>query len=537
MRSFILICLSLGLSLTLSAQAPGVTLSESFKAPEEYLPSDNILTLGDGFALYSLKYKKQPLKSKKKISQLETIKLLLHDQELKQTAVHDLSWNGTRDFRSLTSIEDNLLWVYETQKEKGAPISIKTQIVKPDGSLGKETKILTYSADDKIDYTIYRSRSFDKSKYIYVLTEASDNRAFSKKDDVNTSVTFFIVDNNGETITLEKKKLRVPRDRFEMLTIAVDNQGTAYMVGREFAKGSKKQKKNGSDALLKIYTLEAGSSDIVAKTLRTNAMYIRSATLVAGVDVTPSLFGTYAEEYGKGLNGFFFAKNPQDGKPLKPRPFTSTELDKLGKRVTRGKGAKRLIEPSFEFHGALVSRDGSASVLLESYVYSPSRVVTAGNGTTTNSPPRHSFGEGIIINLSPEGSIEDFTVVPKYQSMTYYISPWARMDLLGFNGKPAVIYNDNPKNLTRDLEKHPKALKWKNGVATIGYADENGNLVRRPLFSRKEADKMLIVPESATELKNGDVVFLSYRLSMFDRDQYMIGRLKRGTSVKARSRN
>jgi len=230
MRFLFLSFLIIGTSLFSSAQAPGVTLSESFDSPAEYLPSDNILTLGDGFALYSLKYKKNPLKSKKKISELETIKLILHNQDLKQTVVHDLSWNGVRQFRSLTSIEDNLLWVYETQKEKGDPISIKAQIVKPDGSLGKETKILTYDPEKKSGYIVHRSRSFDKSKYIYVLTEESRNRVFSKTDDANTSVTFFILDKNGETITLEKKNLRVSKDRFEMLTIAIDNQGTGYMV-------------------------------------------------------------------------------------------------------------------------------------------------------------------------------------------------------------------------------------------------------------------------------------------------------------------
>ncbi len=532
MRFFFLLYFAIGTSLSIIAQAPGVTLSESFDSPSAYLPSDNILTLEDGFALYSLKYGKISALKSKKIAELETIKLILHGQDLKQTDVFDLSWDGNRNFRSLTSIEDNLLWVYETQKSNKEPITIKAQIVQPDGNLGKETKILTYDPEKKTSYVIHRSRSFDKSKHIYVLTEESRNRVFSKKDDVNTSVTFFILDKNGETITLQKKTLRVPKDRFEMLTIAVDNEGTGYMVGREFAKGTKKQKRNGSDALLKIYTLEAGSSEIVSKTLRTNAMYIRSATLVAGEDVAPSLFGTYAEDYGKGLKGLFFAQNPQDGKPLKPRPFTSSQLDKMGKRITKGKGDKRLIEPSFEFHGALVSRAGSASVLLESYTYTPPSTVASGNGATRSTPPKHSFAEGVIVNLTPEGSVEDFVVVPKYQSMSYSISPWARMSILGFNGRPAVIYNDNPKNIGRDLEKRTKPLKWKNGTAMLGYANTNGELVRQPLFSRKEADKMLIVPESATELKNGDVVFLSYRHSMFDRDQYMIGRLAHGTTIK-----
>lgn len=319
-----------------------------------------------------------------------------------------------------------------------------------------------------------------------------------------------------------------------MLTIAVDDNGTGYMVGKEYAKANKREKKNGSDNNLNIYTLNAESSEITSKHLLTDGLYVRSATLVAGKGVAPNLFGTYAEERGEGLKGTFFAKNPQEKTQIKPVPFTTRELDKLGKRITEGKGIKRLVEESFDFKNALISPDGSASILLESYTYIPARNSAGPNGTTRYYPPLHRFAEGMIMELSAEGSIEDFVVVPKFQSMTNDISPWARMSLLGFQGRPAVIYNDNPKNIGRDLDKRTKPLKWKNGTAMISYQDEKGELVRRPLFARKEADKMLIAPESATELKNGDVVFLSYRLSMFNRDQYMIGRLKNGTSIKAR---
>jgi len=530
-----LLCL-LGISSFIFGQAPGVTLSDSYETPEAYLPSEKILTLGDGFALYSTEYESGGiLQSRKKISALETVKLFIHDQDLKQTAIHDLSWSGNRRFRRLSSIKDNLLWIYETQKDKGDPIKIEAQIVKPDASLGQKTKILTYDPNNKIEYEIFSSRSFDKSKYIYVLLESSENRMFSKKDDENANVTFFILDSSGKTISLETKRLHVPKNRFKMLSIAVDDSGTGYMVGKEYARVNRSEIKNGSDDKLKIYTLDSKGSEISSTQLRTNAMYVRSATLVAGKGIAPNLFGTYAEERGKGVKGMFYAQNPQEeGATLSPKPFTSKELDKMGKRITEGKGDKRLIEQSFVFQGALISQDGSASILLESYEYTPGRTSAGPNGTIRNFPPIHRFAEGMIMELSAQGNIEDFVVVPKYQSMTYVISPWARMSLLGFNGFPAVIYNDNPKNLGRDLEKRTKPLKWKNGTAMIGYQDESGDLVRQPLFSRKEADKMVIVPESATELKNGDVVFLSYRMSMFDRDQYMIGRLKKGTTIKAR---
>lgn len=191
MRTLFLLCL-LGLTSISFAQAPGVVLSESYETLDSYLPSDRILTLGDGFALYSNGYESTSLlQSRKKISSLENFKLFIHDQNLKQTAVHDISWSGNRRFRRLSTLDDNLLWIYETQKGKGDPIQIEAQIIKPNSSLGNKIKILTYDANNKTDYEIFSSRSFDKIKYIYVLFESSEVSYFSKKDDENTNVTFF----------------------------------------------------------------------------------------------------------------------------------------------------------------------------------------------------------------------------------------------------------------------------------------------------------------------------------------------------------
>ena len=131
-----------------------------------------------------------------------------------------------------------------------------------------------------------------------------------------------------------------------------------------------------------------------------------------------------------------------------------------------------------------------------------------------------------MLTFDQTGELSEATVVPKYQSTENPDAPFYSLNLVEYQGRPASIYNDNPKNFTRDLSKRSKSLALSRALAIIAYSDRAGNLQRDPIFARMDADKLVLVPSSATRLANDDVVFMALRYKAFGKNQFRFGRLR-----------
>ena len=530
----LLLCFSLFFLFNLlSAQAPGVSLSEPYKFDKTLSLSTNILAVDDKYVVTLFDYSNAEtlvgtmLRKRSKMERgPKRMLLMTHDADLSGRQEQVIELDGERTGNSLSSLEENLLWIYRTQRDKDAPVVVKAEILSPAGKrIGEPVKLLSYKPDEAGSVYRLSARSLDRSKFVHVFTEESTNRLLSKNDDSKASITFAVFDNDGRLLSSNEKRLSVARDRLDMLSVGVNNDGDAYVVARIYSSGKKKESKKGSDATLQVYSLAAGSEEVVTTRHRTSGMYIANASLVPDSDGSVRLFGMYSEERDKELTGYYYLSDPSTSATIKPRAFTKTELEAMGPRVTRTKKGKLIIEGNFEYRDAVRRPDGSLVILLEDYRYTPGSY-NANTGRT--SPPRYSFFEGLQLDLSAGGELQNHVVFPKAQTSTGGISPYMRMTLVGYDGRPAVVYNDNALNIGRDLEKRTKPLRAQNAVGMIAYANDKNELVRQPLFARSETDKMLINPQSSTQLANGDVVFFTYRFKFFGKESYRLGRLAAG---------
>ena len=522
---------------TARAQAPGVSLSEPFKYGDGLVLRSKILPLGERYFVTLVENRAQvdiagvsliraAVRNKNKLARGPgRIVFREHGADLSERGGFELTPDGTRTGNGFYSLEDNLLWVYTTQRSPDAEAVVHAEVLSPAGETVATHRLLGYRPKDV--GTLFRTFAVspDRSHFALAFSEESANRAFSKTDDAKAELTVVVLDASGALVKQATKRLSVSRDRLDVLGVGVDDAGTAYVAARTFANGKKKQAKDGSDASMNVYHLGAGAEAIERNRLRTKGKYLRSASLVPAADGSLRLFGTYAERRDKEISGFYYLSDPAAEADVRPRAFTTRQLEDMGERVTRKRRGEIVIEGNFEYRDALRRSDGTLTVLLEDYRYVPGM---DNPNTGRQSPPRHIFNEGLLFDLSPDGELSDILVVPKVQVSAGGILPFMRMSLAGYDGRPAVLYNDNAKNIGRDLDKRTKPLRAKDAAGMLAYADDDGELVRQPLFSRRETDKMLVHPDSGVPLEGGDVVFFAFRNKFFGKDSYRLGRLEAG---------
>lgn len=504
------------------AQSPDITISETVELPEGYFLGDKLFQLNDGFANLSTKGSTFGLvPGGKKLNTTEGLTLLTFDESLTKTGDYKLKWRGNRRSHAFMSLKNSLLWIYETQKERAEPRSFLVQSISPTGILGEKTTIFSHDAKKQKEYTIEKTSSFNQNKHLLVFHESRFPYIKSKHKTETTDIAFAVLDSSAAIISKATLSIPFPRNQFMLLNTGVDDNGVAYMIGREFPNGRSAWVKKYQTSILKIYSLLPGSKDFKIKTLESNEAYLSCPTLISREGHPPSLFGAFSDTPGPGIKGFFYLQNIINP-PTELIEFSKSELDKMSNILND----EQTVTIPFIFHNYISKPDGRTSILLESYVYAinTGSLRREPDGTSV---PMHRFKDGLIVDISSTGKVEDLVVIPKLQTTTGIMySSKDRMNLINYTGTNAVVYNEFPKNYKASKLQ---TRTWENKskfISTIGYKDQNGQVVRQQLTPELKELPSYVLPESSIVLKDGSTVFiLEQRPSKHDRT-YRFGKVK-----------
>ena len=531
------------MSMTVSAQltrsaptnereAPGVKLSEIATFRNNEIVPYTILPYGDDFFLHT--YVEQfggqgLLGGGQMLDDLWSLRLYRYDQNLKQSGAIQIAWpDEQRDHLSLSSLGDRLLWTFATHTSKKGIYQIEAEVLDDKGKLVNNYPLLKI---DQREFPYLKSLeefSADRQYYTRVYAEESVQRFLSKRDEERATLTIAVFDNYGEVVSLKRQRLRCDRDQLEVQSVAVDNDGRAYVLAKVYANSQRRETGGGSDSKVYLYTLDPGAEALERVEMKLGGQYIEGISMVPGREGNPAIVGVYTERRGGRIVGYFSTDNPRKGEILKPVPFSQKLLQSLGTRITAKRRGQLVMEGDFEFRDAIRLTNGKLTILLESFDVRSNNMGGVGVGPVGNvgSQFTYIFGEGVMLTFDQTGELSEATVVPKYQSTENPDAPFYSLNLVEYQGRPASIYNDNPKNFTRDLSKRSKSLALSRALAIIAYSDRAGNLQRDPIFARMDADKLVLVPSSATRLANDDVVFMALRYKAFGKNQFRFGRLR-----------
>ena len=424
------------------------------------------------------------------------------------------------------SIGERFVWTFATASGGINPIiSVEAEVLDVDGKLVSNHRLLQLDQRDYTTLTTFDDYTPSRSHYVRVYADESENRIFSKRDDERATINIFVVDDAGNVVSSRRQRLNANRDQLQIQTASVDRDGRAYVLAKVFANKRGRELRGQSDAKLMLYTLDAGAEDVVTTELTLDGQYIEGVGMVSRDDGSPTIVGLYSDRIGRRVRGYFASAGIGGDTKLRPKEFNQRMLEKMGRRITSRVGGELALENGFEFRDALSLSNGRLSLLLEYYTE-----IRNNNFNNFNNPgfggrmeTTFVYGEGLVLNFAADGDLEDAVVVPKYQTANVPGLPYMRMNLVEYDGRAAVIYNDNPKNFTRDLNKRTKPLRFNDALAVLGYDSDGGRLQRIPLFARKDAGKVIIIPSSATRLADDRVLFLATRYKFFGNNELRFG--------------
>ena len=480
--------------------------------------------------------------------ELMSLRLHRYDDQLERTGELEVAWpDEAREHISVVSLGDALLWTFTTPGRQRNTFDLRAEVLDGDGQLVSGHDLATVELRDLDGFAEFEAYSASRDYYLRVYADETDSSLFSKRDEERATVTIAVFARTGEVVSIERKRLRVTRDQLEIQSVAVDDAGRAFVLAKVYSGSKGRETRRGSDSKVYLYTLEPGDDDPERTELKLAGQYIEGISLVPGPTGAPAIVGVYTERIDGRIVGYFSTDRPADGLVLKPKPFSQELLAELGPRVTSGREGRLELEGQYEFGDALRLSDGRLTLLLESItIFQDFTRPGVGVGVGGVGFPgaggelRYTFGEGLLLTFGSDGELDEALMVPMGQRFRLqqgfnvsrrraldFVPPYYRMRLVEYDGKPAAIYNDNPKNFGRDLTKRTKALRFGDAMATLAFADERGRLAQQPLFARREADKVILIPGSAERLANDDVVFLATRFRTFGKNEVRFGRIRR----------
>ena len=515
--------------------APGVKLSETTTFRNVEQVAYDILPYGDDFFVSTHVLNRSPvaaLGAGARFDDLYALRLYRYTPDLKRTGEISIAWpDERREHIGIVSLGNALLWTFATISDKRGEIEVHAEVLNDKGEPMSEHRLLNVESRDYFFLGDFEAYSANRDYYVRAYADESPQRLLRKTDDERATITVAVFNRDGEVVTMERKRVRANRDQLDIQTVAVDDDGRAYVLAKVYNNSKGRETRGGSDSKVYLYTLDPGAEDFERTELKLDGQYIEGISMVPGRDGKPAIAGVYVEKLGRRIKGYFSLDNPESGAVLKPQEFSQEVLEALGKRVTTRKGGELVMEGQFEFRDALRGTDGRLTILLEGYTERVSNngpgAVGVGVGGFGYGRQRitYNYGEGVMLTFDQEGVLAEAITIPKFQSTEQANAPFYRMNLIEYDGQPAVIYNDNPKNFGRDLDKRTRSLRFQQAVATVSYAGRNGRLERRPLFARKDADKVVLVPASAERLANGEVVFLALRYRGLAKNELRFGLL------------
>lgn len=538
------------------AQAPGVELSETitFKNNEEV--GEEILLAKGLPHIYTYERPSKGLAmGKNKLMATQGINIVKYDEDL--NFVKAMSYDRYTDKRqhfNMTSLGDNFIWTYATEpppskSKKGgkAPrkmYNLKADIIDANGKKIKSHRVGKVAVREFAESVNQEARSPNGEYLLIVISNERGGRGLLKSDET-AYANIAVINKAGELVTNEKHRFRGKRDQIVLESIAIDNEGGAYLIARKYgsqkinARNRDKGKGGSVPYTLKNIYLPKGAEKALTSTVSSRGAFLRGVSHFHSRKGSIGLVGLYADDFNGRIQGVVTATNADTSARLTKQKFSLEDYENMGK----GAADKKLfgseikgLSYAYYFQGGANTTNGP-SILLEGFMQ---RVTQGQNGgeTITN-----YYYDGLVIDLNDDGELMRANNVPKYQRVViqqalgggfsigtsgnkekYYASTSA----ISLGDRLGVLYNDNPKNLVRDEEKRAKGTRWGNAAAILAYFDEDGKLIRRPLFDRK-ADKLLLHVKSGMSTTSGEVYVLGSRVRSLAANELNLARLSPGT--------
>ncbi len=377
-------------------------------------------------------------------------------------------------------------------------------------------------------------------------TQASARYSFSKDStkilmvslspyEANENEKYYIAVFDNKMAKLWENTVELPyKDKYvEILGKIVTNEGKVGVLLKHYdsettKEGVRKDGKRAPSYTTKLLLYSKGENTPREFIINTDGKFIHTLKIAEENDNNISLFGLYQTKPEGNVNGYFVVEINKKTNEVKVNNTTAFPSDLLETVKNDKQGSDSERDPGlgydFEFVKTLTRANGDKDYLLE---YRKSFVGTSGNmnGGYSYSFMVYKYGDIIDINIKPNGK-NIITRIPKLQVAVGY-DLFIGLQALTYKNKLLVFYNDDNKNLEKDLSNKPEELKLGKENATLVMAtiDDNGDFTRDVLINRKETKFTTAVNVSFAIDKN-KIALYAMKGGLFTTTKDMIGILE-----------
>jgi hypothetical protein len=336
-----------------------------------------------------------------------------------------------------------------------------------------------------------------------------------KKEDAE-SFGFNIYDNDLEVIYEMQVQIPYSEKLFDVMDVAIDNDGTVFLAGKLYQEKRRERKKGGGvNYSTKFLVFKKGSNMPEEINIEFDDIYLRSMKMSFRGNII-SAVGFFAEEAYAGDKGVFVMdidKNKAEmishnlkyfDKKFFTLGLTAKEQAKVNKRLQKGKD---VTFNEYVVDHLIPRADGSFTIIAEQrYI----RVVqtSTGNGNSRTDYYYHN-NHVIAFKVNKDNEIEWYSKVVKQQVTSNDGGFSNGYVLIPTQSKLFFLFNDGHKAYDPKKTKTPgfvsTYMKKKKSTVSLTTMNLEDGAVKKVKVMDGKTDKFLLIPRG-TAVQDGTII-------------------------------
>lgn len=401
------------------------------------------------------------------------------------------------------NLKKNILFVREIDKGSLQP---KTDVLK----LG-EIDYSEKSNPNHSDFNLRVSRDSSKVLVFYNLRYAKDEPE---------AIGFNVLDDQMKSIWQKDIALPYKDGLFDVESFRVDNSGNVYLLGLIFKEKRKSKRKGQPNYSYEILACRDEGNTLMQYPIALEDRFLSDMQIEILDDKRIICAGFYSEKGTYSVKGTYFLTIDAATKEIKTKSFKEFSLDFIIQSMTE-REANRAVRKAekgeeaelyeYDLDKLLVGKDGSAILIGEQYYMNVVTSTTYINGVMSTTTDNHYYYNDIIaVKINSKGQIEWAEKIAKSQHSTNDKGFYSSYTLAIVKGKICFIFNDSPKNLDYKGVGRPENFMRRESVVVIASLNQQGELVRQPLFSKK-IKGVITRPKVGRQITNSEVILFGQR--------------------------
>lgn len=332
---------------------------------------------------------------------------------------------------------------------------------------------------------------------------------------------FISFDQNMKKVWQKEVALPYSDELFGVTVFRTDNAGNAYVVGRKYAErgAARQMRREGKQSFeYMVLSYRENGERVDEFKIDNGSNFITDLSLKINDQNELICAGLYSERGSWSTKGSFFLRIDGDSKEVKASSFKAFGFDfitqdlsvgqvkKAKRREEKGKGGPELYQ--YDLDNLILRADGGAVLVAEQYYVRTytSTYYDANGRPNMRTHYVYHYNDIIVINISPEGTIEWQTKIPKRQRSTDDGGWRSSYSMAIANDKLYFIFNDNAKNLLEPSTNGVWSCTYgRNAMVALVEMNSAGEFTREALMFRSE-DRITTVPKLCRQIGDEEMV-------------------------------